>query len=509
MERLQVELREYRKRLSWISNGAGLGRSPPQRGSSGPSVQSGANSLNNNDFQFDFPKFGDLPNNHMLARTSSDHSVPRAPARASTSSSMSMSNAPGIIGRSSVSRTSPPSQGTGYGPTTASPVNNTYSASPETTNDKTNSVDSLNGLFSPSILAASRGADYNYFPQNNSVTNQQPSYAKSSDANLPSHPGLYSTNSTASNSDSPNSSTDSQQQGSSIGTSPEPSLSSPHSKLNELGLNTINEEGTQSQQQAFQNYGGERSFCDKLAMACGDIKNPIPRVLTKDCGCNKNTASSLTKSDDFSSHTGPSSGFANTSSGLTPGNEYLSFNWMAQQNNNAFDPVLFGDYREPQDAVIGQDFGAFFNEAFPLPDLGSPFNSLDNTTNNTTGQTVESPEAQLQQQVPPKMDLMKQVEAVQNGDEVYPGEDRSKMMTCNKIWYAPYIPKVQEIMLTVQLSGIVFNPWTNSVMARLMSIIFAQSSGLRPGVLKAVQLSTKTMWTRFLARHENCRHTFT
>ncbi|KAL9110474.1 MAG: hypothetical protein Q9227_005018 [Pyrenula ochraceoflavens] len=431
VERLQVELREYRKRLSWASSGSSLGRSPPLREAS-----SGAtNGANNNNFQFDFPKFGDLPNNHMLGRGSSDQSVSRPPVKTTSSTSNSNNNVPGVLGRNSTSRVSPRSQVPAYAPATASPVNNSITASPKTANNKGASVDSLNDLFSPSILAATRNATYDdYFPQE-TFPQPQPQM-QNAETNGQVHQDYYSNNSTCSNSDSPNSSTDSQQQGSSIGTSPEPSLSSPNSKLNELGLNTINEEGTQAQQ-AFQNYGGERSFCDKLAMACGDITNPIPRALSQDCGCDKKTAPSKAKSDNFSSYTGASSGFTNVSNSFTPGNDFPTFNSLAEQNNYAFNPELFNDYRDPQDAIVGADFGSFFNEAFPLPDLGSPFNNLDSAAHPTTnGQSVENPEKQLQQQVPPKVDLMKQVEAAQNGEEVYPAEDRTKMMTCNKIWYA-------------------------------------------------------------------------
>lgn len=81
--------------------------------------------------------------------------------------------------------------------------------------------------------------------------------------------------------------------------------------------------------------------------------------------------------------------------------------------------MLFGEYREPQTAVVSQDFGSFFNDAFPLPDLGSPLHNFN--------EVAPSPA--------PKVDLVSQVEATQQGqEEVVPGEDRGKLMTCNKIW---------------------------------------------------------------------------
>jgi AP-1-like transcription factor len=94
-----------------------------------------------------------------------------------------------------------------------------------------------------------------------------------------------------------------------------------------------------------------------------------------------------------------------TESGLTSTYDSNGFIWLAQQNGGGFDPVLFGDYRESQTAVVSQDFGTFFNDAFPLPDLGSPqhnFNEVD--------------------------------DAQQGDEEAIPGKDRGKLMTCNKIW---------------------------------------------------------------------------
>jgi len=95
-----------------------------------------------------------------------------------------------------------------------------------------------------------------------------------------------------------------------------------------------------------------------------------------------------------------------------PGFEVNGINWLAQQNNNAFDPILFGDYRETQ------DFGSFFNDAYPLPDLGSPLHNYNDVATENA----------------PKPDLLKQVEDARNGnDEVVPDTD-SKPLSCNKIW---------------------------------------------------------------------------
>ena len=101
--------------------------------------------------------------------------------------------------------------------------------------------------------------------------------------------------------------------------------------------------------------------------------------------------------------------------------------WLPQEDNTLFDPTLFGDYRENQDAFGGQDFGGFFNEAFPLPDLdiGSPFNF-----NNMDNMAQQQPQQQPQQ----KHDLMQEVEKAQNTDNVKPSIE-TQMLSCNKIWY--------------------------------------------------------------------------
>ncbi len=81
--------------------------------------------------------------------------------------------------------------------------------------------------------------------------------------------------------------------------------------------------------------------------------------------------------------------------------------------------MLFGDYRESQDTVASQDFGAFFNDAFPLPELGSPEHNFNEVAPS-----------------PAKADLMAQVEAAQDGKEGHARrEDVAEMMSCNKIWF--------------------------------------------------------------------------
>ena len=74
---------------------------------------------------------------------------------------------------------------------------------------------------------------------------------------------------------------------------------------------------------------------------------------------------------------------------------------MAQQNGGQFDPLLFGDYRDPQENILNNsNFGGFFNDAFLAQDFNSPFN---------TGDAIASP--------PPKRDLMREIELQQSGTE--------------------------------------------------------------------------------------------
>jgi AP-1-like factor len=143
---------------------------------------------------------------------------------------------------------------------------------------------------------------------------------------------------------------------------------------------------------------GELTFCDKLNRACGNSDNPIPRTMSE------------------------SSAKLGNQEIQTPAFDVNGIDWFAQQNDNQFDPQLFGDYREPQDNVLAADaFGgdSFFSDAFAIPDFNTPYN------------IEASP-------MPPKKGLVQQIDEQQNNDdEVVPGEDTSKLLSCNTIWYDP------------------------------------------------------------------------
>lgn len=187
-----------------------------------------------------------------------------------------------------------------------------------------------------------------------------------------------------------------------MGTSPEPSLNSPSvSKPNDSGAVSSGDRSTKGKKCTID---GEKSFCEQLNLACGNINDPVPAVLKQ-------------SNNDNSRMPGQSQNAPN---------QPLSFDWLAQQNGGNFDPVLFNDYREPQEAVLSQDFGTFFNDAFPLPDLGSPFHNFND---------IASPPA-------PSKDLVGELDKVDDDEEVVPGEDKSQMMTCTKIWCVAFLCRV-------------------------------------------------------------------
>jgi len=196
---------------------------------------------------------------------------------------------------------------------------------------------------------------------------------------------VFQFNSGSSTSDSPSASSVSQYgMGSSCDTSPEPSHNSPSN-----ALDTINE-GCGS------GIEGEVTFCDKLNMACGNLRNPIPRAMSQSNATSAAAAANLSPATDFN-----------------------GIDFLANQNGGQFDPTLFGDYRESQAAIVGDgEFtGGFFNDAFPLADFGSPFHFGD------------TPAIQ-------KSNPLEDIERIQDGidDEVVPGEDPSQLLNCHKIW---------------------------------------------------------------------------
>ncbi|KAL3422039.1 bZIP transcription factor (ap-1) [Phlyctema vagabunda] len=371
IEKMSMELREYRKRISM----AGANNRAPSFGSGLPPYLAGkgigsmaVNNLNDVNFQFEFPKFGRLPG--------PGNSTSNNPTRSSTSPSLSSQQVPSPVDRQVSPRNQSYPNSTTKSGITQSP-----------TQLDGGDMSGLSGLFSPSILeSVGKSSPFEFF---NMDSNASRSSADSANGTMSTgHNTSYSSPSASSNSNRGPSS--------SCGTSPEPASQSPGKTVDYL--TTIGEESNGTGLPA-----GENTFCEKLNMACGNPNNPVPRTMSEPA---------------LNSGTTESSAF-----------DVNGIDWFAQQNNNQFDPQLFGDYRESQDNVLsnGAFSDAFFQDAFALPDFNSPFN------------IAPSPAA-------PKKDLLQEIDERQNqDDEVVPGEDPAQMLSCNTIWdRLQSCPKVKE-----------------------------------------------------------------
>ena len=391
VERLNTEVKEYRKRLSLTA--PGVGRSPPTASPVPYNYYAG-----NNDFQFAFPKFGDLPNsifgsNGSLVKTSSPVSLDHG----------SNTSIPSVH-RASSSRS----------PTTKSPtsVNGNYGSMPNGISNayrspssglNGNGIDELNGLFSPSILESAKrdaAGDYGFA---NTVP-RAPTVPRKTSSTDSYNPLANLPNFNSTSADSPSAS--SMSHGgleSSCGTTPEPSADSPeHRKQSEGALNTINEELATAPDQ------GKETFCREWAKACDKSTNPVLRTMYDSNA--PSAPSSAMKSPEFN----------------------YGIDWLAQQNGGQFDPVLFGDYRDPQDNIMNSNLGEFFGDAFFAQDFGTPFN---------TGELLSEPQ-QPQQSIspsdPPKPDVLKECEAAQNANDdpaaVVQEEKPKQYIPCDKLW---------------------------------------------------------------------------
>ncbi|KAI9054300.1 hypothetical protein LZ554_001468 [Drepanopeziza brunnea f. sp. 'monogermtubi'] len=380
IEKMSMELREYRRRPSL--NGApqrapSLGNGLPPYLAKG-FANGGLNNPSDVNFQFEFPRFGRLP----------------GPSAISNVNGTRISEPPPVTGNQTVhphekDQVSPRNQSLQY------PASNGPGAGLTQTPTQLDGGDmsSLSGLFSPTLLeSVTNTSSFEYLTNNNNGSNGSRSSADSASGNMSTgHNTSYSSPSVSSNSN--------HEPSSSCGTSPEPAMQSPvYNKPLDSSLTTIGEENTVSGE-------GMPTFCDKLNMACGDSQNPIPRLLSEP----------IAVSETFN----------------PPPFDFNGIDWFAQQNNNQFDPQLFGDYRESQDNILQNEaFGdSFFTDSFALGDFASPFNM------------APSP-------APSKKGLVDQIDMEQNkeeAEEVVPGEDRAQMLNCNTIWdRLQACPKVKE-----------------------------------------------------------------
>ena len=210
VDRLQVELKDYRKRLS-LNASAGRG-SPPSATYNNPSKSGSASTNGQNNFQFDFPKFGALPGSQIFPNAPQNGGVPQ---NGSVNSSQRGSATPPVTNQSPGSNvaytasvqqpvlnranssgvgTSPGSLQSG-GSNTDSPANSsnysanniasTYNFAPYSTNDNMHgfatTLPQMNGggndpfgdLFSPSILKTVGQSGNGYFNPNQQITRQE------------------------------------------------------------------------------------------------------------------------------------------------------------------------------------------------------------------------------------------------------------------------------------------------------------------------------------------------
>ncbi|KAI9827657.1 MAG: DNA-binding transcription factor yap1 [Phylliscum demangeonii] len=302
--RLQDELKEYRKRLAGGRRPSG--HSPPGHPSFMSRTADGID--NNNTFQFEFPKFGGLPGSRLF-NTGSFAKADAEPARNSFGAS------------SVVPYPSPPTA-----PRIDSFSLKSSSAGSETKASPSGSMSSVSKKNETSPVNR---------PVADKLTSDAASFSGLRSAGGPNQPGTSLSEHSAGTSSapaglssvgllasaSPSASSVSQLGGanSSACTSPESYQNSPMNNSKGLGtpMNTINEE-----------------FMS-------------PSATMGSAFLQANGAQGLSK-DSMSSVNG--------------------IDWLVQQNGGQFDPVLFGDYREPQDAIISGDTG-FFSDAFPLYDF--------------------------------------------------------------------------------------------------------------------------------------------
>ncbi|KAK2627906.1 hypothetical protein QTJ16_002552 [Diplocarpon rosae] len=363
VEKMSIELREYRRRLS--INGVS-GRAPSVIDGLPPYLakglgNEGLNNPNDINFQFEFPRFGRLPGPSAspLDGPRSSSSLPAANKQISSpvvdkgqtsSRKQSLQYTTNDVARAGLPKT--PAQ-LDFG-----------------------DVSSLSGLFSPSLLESVGKTSPLYFShKNNNGSNGSRSSTDSANGNMSTgHNTTYSSPSASSKSN----------HGpiSSCSTSPEPAtMQFPvNNKPVDSSLTTIGEEHSAA------NSEGEFTFCDKLNVVCGSSNNPIPSTL--------------------SDHRAESGAFVTTAIDVN------GIDWFARQNNNQFDPQLFGGYREPQENILSNEaFGdSFFTDAFAFGgDFTSPFNM------------ALSPA--------PKKDLVAQIDEKQNinYEEVIPANTDQKL----------------------------------------------------------------------------------
>ncbi|EMC99441.1 hypothetical protein BAUCODRAFT_63784 [Baudoinia panamericana UAMH 10762] len=395
VERLQSELRDYRKRLSLNNGPGGLRGSPPLNAYTGPVRSNSGGPSYGGGFQFDFPKFGALPGSQIFGNTeptqqSNTTTTPPPPAiPCDPNTSGGVSGLPGLI-PTQVQRQDSQNSARSMSPRNATPTrNNSQTSTPQTSGNAFPSSSASNGV---SNFDATNGGE--------------------STAGL-NRVFQFNSGSSASDSASPSGSSTSQwnaQANSSCGTSPEPSHESPGHKANNSGVETYNDKNDTSRHSS----------------------NSLPTYTSED----PHASTSL--------------------SNINLTNSNLDF---SIPSNTTFDPVLFNDYRDPtlDPTFGGTDFsnGGFFDDTFNTTapfDYGSPSNLFGilqspQQSSATLGSTV-TPSVNNANNAPmSSANLMAQMDKARDGgDDDYglPGsgmqpqaqqqQQKTKLISCNNIW---------------------------------------------------------------------------
>lgn len=230
---MSVELKEYRKRMSLNTTAAGY--SPP------PSATTSHSYGNGNDFQFNFPKFGDLPvsfmSNGSIAKTTSPTQIDQSSASGS-----------GAASPSTLRKQSPAASKSNFNGLISPPLGQSRPNQVSNNGVNDNNYDDLNGLFSPSVLEnakRSSSSDYLSYTTSQGASRSSTAGQRSlSSVNGQSQISTLQNNSSNSMIASPSSSMSHGALDSSCGTTPESSADSPDNcKSSERGLDTVNDEG--------------------------------------------------------------------------------------------------------------------------------------------------------------------------------------------------------------------------------------------------------------------------
>jgi len=135
----------------------------------------------------------------------------------------------------------------------------------------------------------------------------------------------------------------------------------------------------------------------------------------------------------------------------TPTADTPDLGWLALQNGGAFDPVLFGDWREPQDNILNSNISdlSFFDDAFTSgPDFSTPFYAAPNPNEASKAPQAWDPTlvttAVLNAEqanrggskVPPSKELIHRVDSDAAGDSHMIRFSDESHITCSALWYA-------------------------------------------------------------------------